>query len=304
MKKKYTRFRPKIRSRHPSHEPFRDSLPLLPFRSVVRLGSTTELHDRFTERGDRIECNSAEAIANSSNKLLMKQCFDENEVKTADWIVVRPDGFGNPTWCHFYPDAENRYDDNYGYYEYDGNIYDEGNCPLEYPIVAKHIYGSRGRGNTLINSREELERWMRGKTLRNYIFEKFYNYNREYRLHVTEDGCFYTCRKMLRNETPENQRWYRNDNNSVWIVEDNPQFNRPSNWDVVVEESVKALKAVGLDVGAVDLRIQSENNNRGNRRENPDFIILEINSAPSMGMITLDRYIEKLPEILMKKYNR
>jgi hypothetical protein len=34
----------------------------LPFRSVIRMGSTTELVDMFTRDGSRIELNSAEAI--------------------------------------------------------------------------------------------------------------------------------------------------------------------------------------------------------------------------------------------------
>ena len=43
---------------------------------------------------------------------------------------------------------------------------------------------------------------------------------------------------------------------------------------------VKALNAVGLTIGACDVKIQSEKG----RREDfvPDFIVLEINSGPSL----------------------
>ena len=108
---------------------------------------------------------------------------------------------------------------------------------------------------------------------------------------------------MLKRDTPEEKKWYRNDDNCVWILEENENFDKPVNWVRIEEESVKALKSVGLDVGAVDLRIQSATNKKGEKRENPDFIIVEINSAPSFGDITLNKYIEELPKILLNKYN-
>ena len=143
---------------------------------------------------------------------------------------------------------------------------------------------------------------MEGKDLSKYIFEKYYNYNREYRLHVSENGCFYTCRKMLKTEAPQEARWYRNDEHCVWILEDNESFDKPVNWDKVVEESVKSLKAVGLDFGAVDLRIQSSKKANGEVRDEPKFIVVEINSAPSFGDKTTEKYIEELPKLLINKY--
>lgn len=213
----------------------------------------------------------------------MKQCFTEAGVKTADWFVTYNSmNFNNKSTSE---GAHTEFND------------------IDYPIVAKHIYGSRGRGNYKLNTKEELEAWLVGKTLNNYIFEKFYNYSREYRLHVSKDGCFYTCRKVLKNDTPSEQRWFRNDSNSNWIVETNELFDKPVNWDEVIAESVKALNAVGLDFGAVDLRIQSRMDKDGKERSNPDFIVIEINSAPSFGEVTLQKYIEEIPKMLDKKYN-
>ena len=127
-----------------------------------------------------------------------------------------------------------------------------------------------------------------------YIIEKYYNYSKEYRLHVTKDGCFYACRKMLKEDAEE--RWHRHDMNSVWIMEENPLFDKPSNWDSIVGECVKALNAVGLDIGACDVKVQSE---KGKRNDfTPDFIILEINSAPSLGEVTAQKYIQKLSQIV------
>ena len=87
-KSKITRFRTLVLTRHPSHFPLRERLPLLPFRSIVRLGSTTVRNDK-----QRVECNSVQSVKNSSSKLLMKQCFTKAGVKTADWFTYSGGGF-------------------------------------------------------------------------------------------------------------------------------------------------------------------------------------------------------------------
>ena len=62
--------------------------------------------------------------------------------------------------------------------------------------------------------------------------------------------------------------------------------------------------AVGLDIGAVDVKVQSSTNNKGSRRESPNFIILEINSAPSFGEITGTKYITEISRVLNYKYKK
>lgn len=264
-------FFPMIRSRHPSHKGLRKQLTKLPFRSVIRFGSTTVLEDGHK----RIELNSIESIQNSSSKIRMKNCFKQANVNTAPFII-----------------SNNR------------NEILEFARQHEFPIVKKSNFGSRGNGNTLIKNTEELERTLNDSNLSNYVFEKYCNYNKEYRLHVTKNGCFYSCRKMLKQEFKDHSNaWQRHDDNCVWILEQNENFDRPSNWNTIVEHCVKALKSCGLDFGACDLRVQNNIDREGNRRENPDFIVVEINSAPSFGEITLEKYKEILPNLLIQKYN-
>ena len=263
-KKKITHFRPNVRSRHPSHQVLREKLPLLPFKSIVRLGSTTDLGD------NRVECNSIQAIKNSADKLLMKRCFSGAEVKTASWIS----GINNSVDI-IYTFAK-----------------------LNYPIIAKSRKGSRGEGNTKIDNKEQLDQWFAGKNLELYIFEKFYTYSKEYRIHITKEGCFYTCRKLLKNDTPEAEQWHRHDENSVWILEDNAKFMKPANWNDIVADCVKALDSLGLDIGAFDVKTQ------GSLKENPEWIIIESCSAPSFGEITGIKYVEQIPKILIDKYNK
>ena len=262
-----------IFSRHSTHDYLRENKIFLPKLTVLRLGSTTNGALNYS-----VEINSVESIKNSANKLLMKQLFQTNNVKTADWFTA------NDTTS--LQDKAEEYSNNWERY-----------------IVAKHVYGSRGTGNTLIKNEDELSSWMQGKDLSKYIFERFYNMSREYRLHVTKDGCFYTCRKVIKSDTPQDKRWYRNDSNSSWLVEENPKFDKPVNWNNIVEECVKALKAVKLDIGAIDVKVQSAKTENGTPRTECDFIILETNSAPSFGDRTAKEYAKVLPKIYNSKIN-
>jgi len=257
----------KVFSRHPSHQDLREAGLLFEKRTLIRLGSETIPRHKFA-----VEINSPEVAKISGNKLLMKQKFTEAGVKTAGWIKGK-------------------------------DILDEDNHPIDFPIIAKHIYGSRGTGNYKLGSEEELNNWLDkpNRDLSKFIFEEFFKKGREYRLHVTKDGCFYTCRKLLKNDA--DQRWHRHADNCVWILEDNPKFDKPVNWELIVTDCVKALEAIGADVLAFDVKVQLSKNKSGKVRENPEWIIIESCSAPSFGDITLQKYIEELPKIYKNKTN-
>lgn len=277
--KTYTNFRPQIRSRHKTHDPLRTRLPHMKFRSVIRLGSTTDLDDTIAMGGSRIEINSTEAIRNSASKVRMKTCFAKAGVLTAPVYRICSSSI-----LH---DIENK-------------RVDLTLSKLKYPIIAKLVFGSRGRGMELIKDEAGLKSFIirKGTEIGSYIFEEYLNYVREYRLHVTKDGCFYTCRKMLKKDTDDSDKYFRNDSNCVWIMDNNPLFDKPSNWKTIEAECVKALLAVGLDVGACDVRVQSSKEHK-----TPKFFIVEINSAPSFGEETLKRYLTVLPTLLTNKHS-
>ena len=276
-KKKYTLFRPMILSRHPSHDILRlkhKKIAALPYRSVIRFGSSTEVEDTVAKGGNRIEINTVDAIKISANKLLMKQKFTEAGVRTANWRQHCPI---------------------------------EGLTDLEFPIVAKAHYGSKGKGNTLLKTHEEYLEWTSGKNLSNYIFEKFMNFGHEFRLHVTEDGCFYTCRKALKQDVPEDQKWRRHDDICVWFLETNENFQKPNSWNDIVSDCVKALKAVGADLLSFDVRVQTPRDKDGNLRPYQEYILLECNSASSMDngtgevSVCAQKYIDEIPKIIIRK---
>lgn len=250
-------------SRHPSHSALRRVAMKLPVATSIRFGSTTTGKRKYG-----VELNKPAGVRISSNKLLMKQKFDEAGVRTTDWYIYQQGNFVRQGGAKaIIPIAE-----------------------LPYPIIAKNLFGSRGRGNYKLDNLQALQTFINGKDLNNYIFEKYYNYSREYRLHITTRGCFYTCRKMLKEGTPEAEKWHRHDDNCVWILESNPQFNKPSTWNRIVEDCVKALNVIGLDFAAFDVKVQTKEPN--------DYIILESNSAPSFGEETLRRYVEEIPNLV------
>ena len=278
--KSITQFRPMILSRHPSHDCLRantKNITPLPYRSVVRFGSTTEVPDTIANGGNRIEINTVQSIKNSASKLLMKQKFEEANVKTAFWTT-----FNNLESLR-------------------------GWASEKFPIVAKAHYGSKGKGNTLIKTAQELDEWLKTHSPSNYIYEKFMNYGHEFRLHVTEEGCFYACRKALRADVPEDQKWRRHDDICVWFLETNESFFKPNSMNDIEADCVKALKAIGADILSFDVRVQSPKDKDGRPREYQDYILLECNSASSMDngtgelSVCAKKYIDEIRKVIIYK---
>lgn len=285
-----------VRSRHPSHDPLRNwfkskSAPRFGHRVVIRLGSEYE----YAQGSKRVEINTVNAVKNTSDKFRTKVLLNQANVPTAEAIIYRN-----------------------GYFYEVGNSLNVKTKAIvnddSFPMIGKIRKGSRGNGLVLIETKSELESFVNNFdffkeqmnlnssiVIGSYIFEKYHNYSREYRIHLSESGVIYTNRKMLKSDTPDDQRFYRNDKNCVWYVESNPKFDKPVNWDKIIEECQKARRAVGIDICAIDLKIQSSKSRKGTKRKDPKFFIVELNSAPSFGEGTLEAYKEALPDIINSK---
>ena len=272
---------PRVRSKNHSLDSLRRAnkgLPALPVKSIVRFGSVTETSKVFKKASSVpiVEINTVDAVRNSSSKIKMKEAFDRAKISHAKWYKKLMSG---------------------GLVDNSGEFIEFSS--IKYPIIAKKVYGSRGKGMLFIDSEESFKKALDSIKGSLYMFEEYKNYVREYRLHCTLDGCFYACRKMLKEGAED--RWYRNDSNCVWYVESNPKFDKPSNWEDIIKDCVKALKEVSLDFGAFDVRVQSSMNSEGRKRKVCEFAIIEVNSAPSFGEITERKYKEILPALILKK---
>lgn len=237
------------------------------------MGSTTQTSE-ITHRRHYIEINTAQACEISGNKIKMKRRFKHGRVRTPEFYMFKGSVVG----------LRARTKHRLG-------IWSAG-------IIAKRYNSSKGNGLALIKSMEDFETFINGKSnaeLSKWIFERYSTYVREYRLHITEDGCFYACRKMLRSDAET--RWHRHDDNSVWITEENELFDRPNNWNDIVADCIRALKAVGLDIAAFDIKVQRKNG------DNPKWLILECNSAPGLGEIGIQKYLSEIPRLIAKKQN-
>lgn len=260
----------KIRSRNSSAAQLKRKVKS-PIPSVLRLGSKTPTQDIFSERllqKDILEINTVEACTISGDKILMKRAFQDTNVPTAIWNTLLELS---------------------SYFQISSNE-TLSNFPLIFPVIIKHKYSSRGNGIYFMKDFAELKDFFDNcPHPENFIVEHYCNYVREYRLHIDKFGCFLAHRKMLRNDALV--RWHRHHSNSVWINEDNPLFCKPDNWNAIVEAAQKARIACKLDICSVDIKVQQS-------RTNPNFIILETNSASAMNENTANMYIKELKKLI------
>lgn len=256
-------YRLKLRSRNRTNQGLKD----LRFdkRVVFRMGSTTP-NEQISRYPIDLEINTVEGCANCMDKRTMKRLFEESNIKQAEWFTCSTKEELTDTFI------EKFHEWNHG-------------------CIAKRYNSSQGNGLFYIRTLDDIDPFIdfiEGEhNLPKYIFEKYSTFSREYRLHVSIlNGCFYACRKMLRSDAEE--RWQRHDNNSVWVLEENPLFNRPETWDEIEEECVRALEALKLDVGALDIKVAADGR----------FFIMECNSAPGLGQIGLEKYKKELENIV------
>jgi D-alanine-D-alanine ligase-like ATP-grasp enzyme len=276
--RKPTHFYLRVLSRHPSVSELRNKV-LIPKHIVVyRHGSSTAGKFEY-------EINSVECVKNSSDKLLMKRCFDQAEICHAPWFHVSEIDGKKKEWQEFLKKL------------------DFGKDAKSF-LIAKQRWGSRGVGNYLIKTQQDLDKFLSNhkKNLNNYIIEEYKNYSIEYRIHATEHGYFYACKKVLKKDTPKEERFQRHDDNCAWLVEDNKDFNKPSNWNEIVEHCKKAVTAMHADVLAFDVKCTDPANDKEGKRK-VRFIIIESCSAPSFGKVTTQKYLEELPKIAKRKYD-
>ena len=241
------------------------------------MGSVTPT-EKITKRHDYIEINTAEACRISGNKILMKKRFTHGRIPTAEWFTVKENDIQfNVSTNRFF------------------SMKVVSALKKWKQIIVKRYNSSGGNSIYLLQNEDDLDKFIRtidelDDHIKNYIFERYYTYSREYRIHIANNGCFLADRKMLLDDAEE--RWHRHDNNSVWIGESNELFDKPTNWNEIVDSCINAMKSIGLDIATFDVKVQN------NKHKDPKWIILESNSAPGLGEKSLNIYKEVLTNII------
>lgn len=141
-------------------------------------------------------------------------------------------------------------------------------------IIGRSRWGSGGRGIVVYDSPED--------TLPGHeMYVQFVPSTREYRLHVVKGEVIRVQRKY--HETGVDDQPIRNHTNGYVFKAPQRQLHQRR-----LDMAVKAVDALGLDFGAVDMLIDAEGQEW----------VLEVNTAPACSPLTMSLYVEKLRGLL------
>jgi glutathione synthase/RimK-type ligase-like ATP-grasp enzyme len=144
-------------------------------------------------------------------------------------------------------------------------------------VVARTLVTSHaGRGIEVINNMDEF--------VMAPLYTKFFPKTHEYRVHIFQGDILDITEKRKRNGTGSREQSivWNHDNEYVFCRED-----VVCPWDVL-DASLRAVEALQLDFGAVDV---------GYDREHNQVAVFEVNTAPGLVGTTLNKYVEKLNDL-------
>lgn len=247
-------------------------------------------------RNQYLTINTIDSIRKSSNKIVTKEIWRENDIN-CHATFARFKSFLNPE----------------GYFEY-SYFCDIFDFP-DKPVLIKTANLSRGRGMELIQNADDLGEYFRTffrkeERTKNKIFiESFFKNTREFRIfcshHIEETttinilnrvetfpkGVFLAYEKVNRSDS-ENNHWARNHNPNISFT---TSFARPSKWEEMCEQAVKAVKVLGLDFGFIDCLYNDETQ---------EYCFCESGSNPGIKgeeSLTAKALLVALPKIIIQK---
>lgn len=155
----------------------------------------------------------------------------------------------------------------------------------KYPIVIKGIIRSCGDAVFVVDEAKELPVYK--KLLKNkFYIEPLFTATSEYRLHCTQERCFFAVKKIKNDGVNDVIVTSKNHHN----VRD---FVKPRLWNQMLEAGVNAMKASKLEIGAIDFGYCSNGNH--------NFVIHEINTGPELLVNTREAYRKELEYLIDKK---
>jgi len=145
-----------------------------------------------------------------------------------------------------------------------------------FTVVARTVLnGHSGQGIVLLDGNTNPEDFPEAP-----LYTKYIKKDQEYRIHVFQGEAFFVQRKARKMDVPAEQVNWQVRNLAGGFIYANQNVECP---DVYKVEACKAIAALGLDFGAVDL-ITDKKTQLG--------YVLEVNTACGLAGTTLDKYVE------------
>ncbi len=189
--------------------------------------------EELTTDNTTIVYNQSKAIANATDKKLSRQIFLDNNVSTP--MLVTPDNF----------------------------------IESYLPIIARPLVHSKGKNFVVLNNFSDFERHY-NQNNQGWYYSQFINKEREFRIHCAHSKVLAVMEKS--NPNNGNIAWNRAQNDTEpfsyinWTQVDEQRL-KP-----VLEEAIKATRAIGLDMSGVDVMLCGGT-----------AYVLEVNTAPTLN---------------------
>ena len=114
------------------------------------------------------------------------------------------------------------------------------------------------------------------------LYTEYVPKKEEYRVHVFNGEIIHFSRKARKKEVPDKEVNWKVRNHGNGFIFQHENFELPIDCAV---QSLKAIKEIGLDFGAVDV-IWNDKQQKA--------YVLEVNTAPGIEGVTLERYVEAI----------
>lgn len=114
------------------------------------------------------------------------------------------------------------------------------------------------------------------------LYTKYFKRKDEYRVHIINNTVVDVQRKMRKADVPDDQINWHVRNHGNGFIFGRGGVNVP---DAVADASLKAVQALNLDLGAVDV---------GYNEHYDQACVFEVNTAPNLEGTTLEKYVNAL----------
>lgn len=192
--------------------------------------------------------NLPEAVRLAANKLNTFEALKRHEVKSPEWTVDREEA---RQWLQ-----------------------------IGFDVVVRHtVTGHSGEGIEIIKSLGRAKMDAEYAVPKAPLYTKYVKKDQEYRIHVFNGQIIFEQRKARKKDVADEDVNWQIRNHANGFIFAHKDLEVPVN---VKEEAVKAVVALNLDFGAVDIMTDK----RG------EAYVLEVNTACGLEGETLTRYVE------------